>query len=152
MAAEIITLQYTSGSSVAYSLVLSSFLDEEIPRKIVGEAAIERTILGMTYSTGPSVKHRNIWTLNALLKNEVTSTATKGGTTYNEVGLLREMYDAWDTDRANGLAAKCVLTDGLLSFGSSYVADVWFSEPPVYSLMSSYASKYISVVMGLTEV
>ena len=46
MAAEIITLQYTSGSSVAYSLVLSSFLDEEIPRKIVGEAAIERTILG----------------------------------------------------------------------------------------------------------
>ena len=40
MAAEIITLQYTSGSSVAYSLVLSSFLDEEIPRKIVGEAAI----------------------------------------------------------------------------------------------------------------
>jgi len=145
-------LQYTSNASNLYQIDFRHFLDEEIPRKTLGQTNINFSVLGVPYGVGPAVTQPSIWTLNCALENKVTSFALKNSASYNEVRLLKELYLAWDTDRANGLAAKCVLTDGLLSFGSSYVADVWFSEPPVYSLMSSYASKYINVVMGLTEV
>lgn len=152
MAAETITLEYTNSTSVVYSIQLCNFLDEEIPRRVVGEAALERTILGMNYSTGPSVKHKSIWTINALLENRVTGFATKGGASYNDVALLREMYDAWDTDRANGLTAQISITDEVLQLSSAYTANGWFTEPPVLSVVGDYGSKLINVSFSITEI
>jgi len=152
MALETFRLQYTSNSSDVYRIDFRHFLDEQIPRQTLGQTNINFSVLGVPYGTGPAVSQPSIWTVNCALENKVTTHALKNSVSYNEVRLLKEMYSAWDNDRANGLAAKCVLTDGLMSFGSSYVADVWFSEPPVYSLMASYANNYINVVLGLTEV
>jgi hypothetical protein len=150
--ADTIELEYTSNAGDVYYLELIQFLDDEFPRRIIGEAALERSILGMNYSSGPSVKHKNIWVINTLVRNEVTTRATKNGTDFNELQLLKQLYDAWDTDRANALQAKIEVNDNVLGGGVTYSSYGWFTEPPVYSLAGNYGSGYINAVFSLTEV
>lgn len=152
MAADIIRLTYTSSTNDIYVLDIDRFLDEEIPRRIIGEAELERTILGMSYSRGPSVKHRNLWVINTMVENRVTAKATLNSVNYNEVILLKQMYDAWDTDRANGLVALVNIVDNVLEPSSPYMASGWFTEPPALSVVGSYGSKAINAVFSLTEV
>lgn len=152
MAADSITIGFTSASGDIYSLILSDFLDEEIPRRILGEAELERSVLGMNYSAGPSVKHRNLWVINVALKNKVTANATKNAVNYNEVTLLKEMYDAWDTDRANGLVSRVSISDEILEPVAPLTTNGWFTEPPTFAVIGNYGSNLLNAVFSLTEV
>jgi hypothetical protein len=149
---ETITLAYTSNAGVSYQIEFDRFSDDEIPRRIIGQTNIEFAALGTAYATGPTVKQPKIWSINALVNNAVTSKALKNSTNYNEARLITELYDAWDTDRANGLAARCVISDNIFTFGSTYAADGWFTEPPSFSVVGNYGSNIINVILGLTEV
>lgn len=150
--ADTVILSYTSSPGDVYQIEFDRFVDEEIPRQTIGQTNIEFAVLGTAYGQGPSVRQPNIWTINTLASNRVTSKALKNAANYNEVQLIKELYAAWDLDRANGLAARCVITDSVLMFGGTYTADTWFSEPPVYSVIGSFGSGLINVVFGLIEV
>lgn len=152
MSADNIRLTYSSNAGVAYSIYFDRFLDEEIPRTTLGQAEVNYAVLGAKYATGPAVTQPNIWTINSALRNQVTNRAYKDLAQYNEVQLIKELYAAWDTDRANGLAAKCTIEDQILGFGITYSAETWFTEPPTYTLIGGYGSGLIQVVFGLTEV
>jgi len=150
--ADYVQLDYTSNAGDTYYIKFYNFLDEEVPRRLIGEAELERSILGMNYSSGPSVKHKNLWVINASVQNKVTANAQKNGANFNEVQLLKQIYDAWDTDRANGLRARITVTDTVLGGGTSYSSFGWFTEPPAYSVVGSYGSGEINAVFSLTEV
>lgn len=152
MAQDNLRLIYSSNAGVTYSIYFDHFLDEEIPKTTLGQSEINYAVLGAKYATGPAVTQPNIWTINSALKNYVTNRAFKNSTQYNEVRLLKELYSAWDVDRANGLAAKCVIEDDILGFGTTYQAEAWFTEPPTYTLIGGYSSGLIQVVFGLSEV
>lgn len=152
MAREDLRLTYSSNAGVTYSIYFDNFLDSQIPRSTLGQGSIQYGVLGTTYSQGPAALQPNIWTIDAIAQNRVTSRALKNSAQYNEVRLIKEMYLAWDTDRANGLAAKCQVQDQVLGFGTTYTAEAWFTDPPTYTIIGDYSSKLIQVVFGLAEV
>lgn len=150
--ADNLRIGYTSSAGVVYALDIYEFENETLPRQYIDNAAVDFTQLGSTFSTGPVGTQAKIWTVNTYLRNEITNNAQKNATPYNELRVLREMFDAWDLDRGNGLAARCALEDNLLNFGTTYTANVWFTSAPAIALAGSYGSKVASVVFGLTEV
>lgn len=152
MAKDNIKLIYSSNAGNVYSISFEYFVDENIPRATLNQTQVNFAVLGSPYTVGPASRQPNVWTIDALIENKPTSKALKNTTPYNEIRLLKELYAAWDLDRSNGLPAKCTVEDKILEFGAIYSAEAWFTEPPTYTIVGSYSSKYVQVVFGLTEV
>jgi hypothetical protein len=67
--------------------------------------------------------------------------------TKEEAALFDQMFQAWDTDRSNGIAAAVGITDQ--TFGSTVTTSAVITTPPTYNRMGP---KYMLLSFGLTEV
>lgn len=152
MANEKFRLGYTSSGNDVYALDVVRFADTTLPRQSLDNVSVEFATLGAGYGIGPIGSLPKIWTIDTVLYRQATSFAQKNGVSYDEVKLINELFAAWDADRGNGLAARLTISDELLSFGSAYSAQAWFTTAPAYSLVDSYGNNLIAVTFGLTEV
>ena len=152
MASELLRIGYTSNAGDVYAIDLTRFGDEELPRQYVDSASVEFSTLGNAYGVGPIGSQKVIWTVQTYLYDFATTNAQKNGAAYSEVRVIDEMFKAWDLDRGNGLAARIVIEDEILTFGSTINANAWFTSTPTYQIAGSYGNNLLSVIFGLTEV
>ena len=123
-----------SGGSPVYSFVFNNFGDNALPRSYQSEASFSQSANGTTILDGPAYRQKYIWVLSSIIP---TSEAVQ----------LDAMFQAWDTDRSNGLPVACGVTDE--TFGSTVTTSAVFSTPPTYVRMGP---QFTMVAFGLTEV
>ena len=123
-----------SGGSPVYSFVFSNFGDSALPRSYQSEASFSQSANGTTILDGPAYRQKYIWVFSSIIP---TSEAVQ----------LDAMFQAWDTDRSNGLPVACGVTDE--TFGSTVTTSAVFSTPPTYVRMGP---QFTMVAFGLTEV
>jgi hypothetical protein len=122
-----------SGGSPVYSFVFNNFGDNALPRSYQSEASFSQSANGTTILDGPAYRQKYIWVFSSIIP---TSEAVQ----------LDAMFQAWDTDRSNGLPVACGVTDE--TFGSTVTTSAVFSTPPTYVRMGP---QFTMVAFGLTE-
>lgn len=130
-----IGVSYTpSGGSPVYSFTFDNFTDNALPRTYDGSASFSSSANGTSILDGPAYKQKYIWAISSIVP---TATASS----------FDSMFQAWDTDRSDGLPAACGVSDE--TFGSTVNTSAIFSTPPSYVRLSPY---YTLLSFGLTEV
>lgn len=131
-----ITISYTAqhGANTAYSLELTQFSGEDLPRSFAGAFSFENSANGTSILSGPSYQEKRIWAISSALEDA-------------DVQILYNMFKAWDTDRASGLPVACVVEDD--TFVELVSANVVFSTPPSFTKLGGYG---FQVDFGMTEV
>ena len=130
-----IGVSYTpSGGTPVYSFTFENFTDNALPRTYQANASFSQSANGTSIISGPAYRQKYVWAISALVS---TTEATSFDT----------MFQAWDTDRSNGLAAACGVSDE--TFGSTVSSSAVFSTPPSYLRMGP---GFTLVAFGLTEV
>ena len=122
-----------SGGSPVYNFVFNNFGDNALPRSYQSEASFSQSANGTTILDGPAYRQKYIWVFSSIIP---TSEAVQ----------LDAMFQAWDTDRSNGLPVACGVTDE--TFGSTVTTSAVFSTPPTYVRMGP---QFTMVAFGLTE-
>ena len=130
-----IAIAYTGGNpSNSYNIVFDEFLSDDIPRTYDASASFGRTASGATSLDSRAGRQKFIWGISILVPSATAQS-------------LDNLFQAWDYDRAQGLAAACGLVDQ--TFGSSVSTNGVFSSPPSYRYTSC---THYEVSFGLTEV
>lgn len=131
-----ITISYTAqhGANTAYSLEIKEFSNEDLPRAFSGNFSFENSANGTSILSGPSYRQKRIWAIDAPLQEP-------------DVQELYNMFNAWDTDRANGLPVGCSIVDD--TFIETISVNAVFSTPPSFTQLGAYG---FLVSFGLTEV
>lgn len=130
-----IGVSYTpSGGTPVYSFTFENFTDNALPRTYQSNASFSQSANGTSIISGPAYRQKYIWAISALVP---TSEATS----------FDAMFQAWDTDRSNGLAAACGVADE--TFGSTVSSSAVFSTPPSYIRMGP---GFTMIAFGLVEV
>jgi hypothetical protein len=123
-----------SGGSPVYSFTFDNFGDNSLPRAYQSTASFSQSANGTSILGGPAYRQKYLWVISSLI-------------TTVEAAQIDEMFQAWDTDRASGLAAAVGVTD--TTFGTTVNASAIISTPPTYSRMGPV---FTMVTFGLTEV
>ncbi len=123
-----------SGGTPVYSFTFDNFGDNSLPRTYQSTASFSQSANGTTILGGPAFRQKYLWVISSLI-------------TTVKAAEIDEMFQAWDTDRANGLPAAVGVTD--TTFGPVVNANARISTPPTYSRMSPVLTM---VTFGLTEV
>lgn len=123
-----------NAGSPVYNFIFSEFSGAELPRTYQSSATFIQSSNGASIITGAPYRQKYIWA--------VSSPMTKA-----EAASLDAMFQAWDADRANGLAAAVGIIDQ--TFGAEVNTSAVFSTPPSYTRMSP---THMMVSFGLTEV
>lgn len=115
---------------------LKQFLGGAMPRQRIGMAAVNRSALGVAFSSGPPVADRFMWPITALISTAQRAT-------------LEVIASAWDTARAAGGLPMPTLTvvDGIVATSTTEKAAL-LSQMPEYT---RYGSQW-AVSMVLMEV
>lgn len=130
-----IGISYTpSGSTTVYSFSFSQFVDAALPRSYVGSTVFSFSGTGAAIVSGSTSVQKRIWAISSPIPT-------------NEAESFDEMYRAWDTDRANGIAAAVGIVDQ--TFGATVSSSAVFSTAPTYS---QFGHAYMVVSFGLTEI
>jgi len=122
-----------AGSPV-YSFTFSEFSGAELPRTYQGNTTFSQSASGTSIITGAPYRQKYIW-------------AISGPMTTAQAASFDAMFQAWDVDRSNGLAAAVGVTDE--TFGTTVNTSAVISTPPTYSRMSP---THTMVSFGLTEI
>lgn len=130
----VIAVSFTSSESDVYNFVFDKFVDDTLPRSYAETVNFSFSVNGTAILTGPARSQRHIWAISSPIP---VATAAE----------FDEMYKAWDTDRASGLAVAIGVTDE--TFGDTLTTSAVFSTAPTYS---KYGPVYMLVSFGLTEV
>ena len=123
-----------NAGSPVYSFTFSEFSGAELPRTYQQTTSFTQSANGASIITGAPHRQKYIWAVSAPMLT--TDAAT-----------FDAMFQAWDTDRASGLAAACGVVDE--TFGTTVNASAVISTPPSYRRMSP---THTMVTFGLTEV
>jgi len=130
-----IGVSYTpSGGSPVYSLLFTDFSDNSLPRSYLGNTSFTQSANGASIIAGPAFRQKYVWVISSIVTKE-------------EAALFDQMFQAWDTDRSNGIAAAVGITDQ--TFGSTVTTSAVITTPPTYNRMGP---KYMLLSFGLTEV
>ena len=122
-----------AGSPV-YSFTFSEFSGAELPRTYQANTTFSQSANGASIITGAPHRQKYIW-------------AISGPLTTAQAASFDAMFQAWDTDRAAGLAAAVGVVDE--TFGTTVNTSAIISTPPTYRRMGP---AYTMVTFGLTEV
>ena len=132
-----IGLSYTSQENEgapAIEILLTQFTDEDIPRTYQETASFTTSANGASVITGPAFRQKYIWGISVLV-------------TKAQALKIDEIFQSWDSDRANGYTAAVGVTDN--TFGAELVTSAIISTPPNFTRLSP--DNWI-VAFGLTEV
>lgn len=123
-----------SGSGGAYNVILSEFTEQALPRSYSNDAGYQPGLAGATLLSGPAFRQKYVWAVSAKVDRE---TAVR----------FRQLFESWDGDRANGLAAACGVVDQ--TFGAAVSVNAIFSTAPEFVYINEH---YFVLTFGLTEV
>ena len=134
MAGPKIGISYTANAGTVYNFEIDNFGDNAMPRSYVGSASFNLSANGTSILGGPAFKQKYQWVISTIMQ---TTDAESFDT----------MFQAWDTDRAAGLAAACGIVDE--TWGPNVTTDAVFVTPPSYTRISPILTL---VSFGLQEV
>ena len=123
-----------SGGSPVYSFTFDNFGDNALPRSYQATASFSQSANGAAILSGPAYRQKYIWVISSIIKT-------------TEASQFDVMFQAWDTDRSQGLAAACGVIDQ--TFGATVTTSTIFSTPPTYVRMGP---QFTMVSFALTEV
>ena len=130
-----IGLSYTpSGGSPVYNIVLGNFGDQAFPRSYLNSTEFSQSASGATILDGPAYEQKYQWVISSIVPTAIAEQ-------------FDAMFQAWDADRANGLAAACGVTDE--TFGPTVTTSVIFVTAPSYTYKGP---AYTMISFGLQEV
>ena len=129
-----IAIAYSSGLG-SYNFVVDNFGGTDMPRTYQESAAYSQSSNGASILAGPAFRQKYQWVISTL-------------TTPDSASLLMQMFEAWDEDRSNGLAAAVGLTD-TTGPGSNISANAIFATAPSFTRVSPSITQ---VSFGLMEV
>lgn len=130
-----IGLSYTpdSGSPV-YNVLFRDFTSRELPRTYLSNAAFSNSANGTVILDGPAFRQKYAWAIDCQLSKA-------------DALELKALFEAWDTDRSNGLPVACGISDQ--TFGDQIDTSALITTPPSFT----YFSRNLVIVnIGLTEV
>lgn len=123
-----------SGGSPVYNFVFDNFGDNALPRAYQSTASFSQSANGTSILSGPAYRQKYIWAFSSIIDT-------------TEAAQFDTMFQAWDLDRSQGLAAACGVTDE--TFGATVSTSAIFSTPPTYVRMGP---RLTMVAFALTEV
>lgn len=130
-----IGISYTpSGGTPVYNFLFKEFLNQELPRTYINSASFDFSAGGAAIISGSANVQKRIWAISSPIPKA-------------EAATFDAMFQAWDADRAAGLAAAVGITD--TTFGATVDTSAVFSTAPTYAKFGPY---YMIVSFGLTEV
>ena len=135
MAAQLLGISYTpSGGSPVYNFQIDNFGDNAMPRTYMGDISYEMSANGTNILGGAAYEQKYQWVVSTIM--ETTDALS-----------FDAMFQAWDTDRANGLTAACGIADQ--TWGTQVNTNAVFITPPSYTRMGPQLTM---VSFGLQEV
>lgn len=129
-----IAISFTSSAPTVYNFVFDKFMEDNLPRTYEGSANFEFSIGGAAILTGPPRSQKYIWAISTPVDLATASD-------------FDEMFQAWDADRADGLAVALGIVDS--TFGTSITTNALFSTAPSYQ---KFGPAQMIVSFGLTQV
>jgi len=130
-----IGVSYTpSGGSPVYDFIFDNFGDNALPRSYQGGASFDQSANGTSIINGPAFRQKYIWVISSIV-------------TKAEAASFDEMFQAWDTDRAEGIPAALGITDN--TFGPSVSTSAIISTSPSYTRLGP---QFMLVSFALAEV
>ena len=123
-----------SGGSPVYNFLFYNFGGNDLPRTYQAQTSFSQSANGTSILDGPSYRQKYIWALSS-----VVTTA--------EAAQIDAMFQAWDSDRSEGLPAACGVIDE--TFGATVTANAIFSTVPTYTRMGP---QFMMVSFGLSEI
>lgn len=129
-----IGISFTSSGSTEYSFIFTNFGDTEMPRSYQSTASFSLSANGTSILGGPAYRQKYQWVMSSIV-------------TKDEALSIDALFQAWDTDRAQGLPAACGVTDQ--TFGPEVSTSAVFATPPSYNRLSP---RLTLVSFGLEEV
>ena len=105
-----------------------------MPRTYQSTSSFSLSANGTSILGGPAFRQKYQWVLSSIV-------------TRTEAEQIDLLFQAWDTDRAQGLPAACGIVDQ--TFGPDVITNAVFVAPPSYNRLSP---KSTLVSFGLEEV
>ena len=129
-----LAVAFTSVTGASFNITFNEFTGAELARTYDSSVDFERSISGTQLIQGRPGRQKYIWAISSPLSEADTRE-------------LDDLFQAWDEDRARGLAAAVGVLDetGFRSVSASAI----FSTPPTYTKFGP--TSYL-VAFGLTEV
>lgn len=128
-----ISVTYSSGGQ-SYSAQFESFSGAELARTYLEANNFQRSASGAQIMTGLPGRQKYLWAVSAVVPEAVAKE-------------FDDMFQAWDTDRSQGLAAAVSVND-TTGFKSELLSAI-FSTPPIYTRFGPH--DYV-VAFGMQEV
>jgi len=129
-----IGVSYTPVGGGSFNIVFDQFLGADLPRTYQQGASFSKSANGASIIQGSAYRQKYIWAISAVV---TTAVAIQ----------VRQMFEAWDTDRAAGYGAAIGIAD--TTFGATVSTSAVISTPPTFNRISP---THFQVSFGLTEV
>ena len=123
-----------NAGSPVYNIVIDNFGGTEMPRSYQESAAFGRSLSGTSVLTGYAFRQKYMWAISTMM-------------TKSDALEFDALFQAWDTDRAAGLAAAVGVSD--TTWGATVNTSAVISTPPTYVRVSP---THTVVSFGLMEV
>ncbi len=127
-------ISFTPAGGTELSFVFKNFGGNEIPRTYQSAASFSFSANGTSILGGPAYRQKYQWVMSSVVEKA-------------EAEEIDTLFQAWDTDRAEGLPAACGIIDQ--TFGPEVSANAVFVTPPSYV---RYGPRLMLVSFGLEEV
>ena len=135
MTAKLLGISYTpSGGSPVYNFLFDNFGDNAMPRTYVGSISYDMSANGASILGGSAYAQKYQWVVSTIMD---TTDALS----------FDAMFQAWDADRASGLAAACGIADE--TWGPQINTNAVFVTAPSYTRMGPQLTM---VSFGLQEI
>lgn len=128
-----ISVTYSSGGQ-SYSTQFESFNGAELARTYIESTNFQRSASGAQILTGLPGRQKYLWAVSAVVPEAVAKE-------------FDDMFQAWDVDRSQGLAAAVSVND-TTGFKSELLSAI-ISTPPIYTRLGPH--DYV-VAFGMQEV
>ncbi len=129
-----IGISFTSADSTVHDFVFTNFGGTDMPRTYQSTSSFTLSANGTSILGGPAYRQKYQWVLSSIVGK-------------NEAIQIDALFQAWDTDRAQGLPAACGIIDQ--TFGAEVSTSAVFVTPPSYNRLSP---RLTLVSFGLEEV
>lgn len=129
-----IGISFTPSGGSELSFVFNNFGGNELPRLYLSTASFAVSANGTSILGGPAYRQKYQWIMSSVVEKA-------------EAEQIDQLFQAWDTDRAQGLPAACGIVDQ--TFGPEVSTNAIFVTPPSYV---RYGPRLMLVSFGLEEV
>ena len=134
MAGPLIGISYTDSGSTVYNFQIDNFGDNAKPRSYVGSLSFDLSANGTNILSGPAYQQKYQWVISTIMQT-------------TDAESFDVMFQSWDADRAQGLAAACGIIDE--TWGPDVNTNAVFVTAPTYTYMGP---ELTMVSFGLQEV